>query len=275
MAVPAPNIIRVQIPSTNFRKGRASAISQITFHHIVGDAAAAIARFKISGEQASSTYVIGSNGQIYQLVEESDTPYTDANGPSNSRSITIEHAGGHPAVPYTAAMYSASAHLVAWIRDRHKITRFERHRNVSDTPTACPGTLDVEGIVSNSSKIMSGQGDNEMITHEQYQVGAEAVGTVYGKDFNYDPNRTVDEFVNFLNGQAPVITREMETAVADGITGVKGIIGWDGYNSQFVGKKVVTHYPKMVAHWVNYKDAMPAADYVEVPGPVFTKKKKA
>lgn len=274
MSVPAPNIIRVQIPTTNFRKGRAAEISQITFHHIVGDASAAIARFKISGEEASSTYVISSTGQIYQLVDENDTPFTDANGPSNSRSITIEHAGGHPSVPYTAAMYAASAHLVAWIRSRRKITRYERHRNVSDTPTACPGTLDVEGIVSNSSKIMAGQGEDEMITREQYLVGAEAVGTQYGEHFNYDPNRTVDEFVQFLNGQAPVITKAMETAVADGITGVKGIIGWDGYNSQFVGKKVVTTYPKMVAHWVNYKDAMPEAELEEVPGPVYRKKVK-
>jgi hypothetical protein len=156
MAVSAPRIIQVTIPATNYARGRARAIDQITFHHIVGDAAAAIARFKINGEQASSTYVIASDGTIYQLVAEGDTPYTDGNFTSNSRSITIEHAGGHPNVPYTAAMYAASAHLVAWIRSRRNITRYERHRNVSDKPTACPGTLNVEGIVDQSTKILQG-----------------------------------------------------------------------------------------------------------------------
>lgn len=143
-----PAIEQVSIPTTNYRKGRTHAIDQITFHHIVGDAAAAIARFKIQGEEASSTFVISSTGKIYQLVALGDTPYTDANALSNSRAITIEHAGGHASVPYTEAMYNASAQLVAWLLTQYPITRFMRHRDVSDKPTACPGTLNVERIVN-------------------------------------------------------------------------------------------------------------------------------
>lgn len=161
-----PQITRIQIPGSNYQVGRAAKIDQITFHHIVGDAPAAIARFKDGSQIASSTYVIGSDGRIYQLVDEKDTPYTDANFSSNSRAITIEHAGGHASVPYTEAMYKSSAKLVAWIRSRHNITRFMRHRDVSSKPTACPGSLDVERIVRESNNTqgaipMVNDADNE------------------------------------------------------------------------------------------------------------------
>lgn len=142
-----PPITQISIPGSNFQQGRAAAIDQITFHHIVGDAPAAISRFQKYGEQVSSTYIIGSDGRIYQCVAERDTPYTDANFSSNSRAITIEHAGGIDSVPYTDAMYAASAKLCASIMSRYNITRFMRHRDVSSVPTACPGALDVERIL--------------------------------------------------------------------------------------------------------------------------------
>lgn len=97
------------------------------------------------------------------------------------------------------------------------------------------------------------------ITREQYLVGAEAIGTTYGKDFNYNPNINVDQFVNFLLGQAPIITSDMEHALADQITGVTSVIGKD-YNSQFVGQKVVTHYPQMVAFWIGQRPTTSVCD---------------
>jgi len=44
-----PNATWKPAASGNFGAGRRSGISQITFHHIVGDAAGAIARFQTSG----------------------------------------------------------------------------------------------------------------------------------------------------------------------------------------------------------------------------------
>lgn len=131
----------------NYAVGRKNRISRITFHHIVGNAEAAIARFQTPGEQVSATYVIGADGRLYQCVDENNTPYTDANADSNSRAITIEHAGGSPSVPYTEAMYQASIALVRELIGKYGINDFKRHREVSDVPTACPGTLDVERIV--------------------------------------------------------------------------------------------------------------------------------
>lgn len=137
---------------SNFSVGRTKPISRITFHHIVGDATGALARFQTPGEGASSTYVIGSDGKLYQMIDEKNTPWTDANPDSNARSITIEHAGGHPSVPYTEAMYRTSIALVRDLIDRHGISDFKRHRDVSNSPTECPGALDVERIVSEAQK---------------------------------------------------------------------------------------------------------------------------
>lgn len=155
MSVAKPNV-KVLTPNPNvYTPGRTKPISRITFHHIVGDAPAAISTFNAGQRGDSSSYIIGSDGTIYQYVPENDTPWTDANWDSNQRTISIEHAGGHPSVPYTDAMYEASAQLVAYLIDKYGISDFKRHRDVIDLSrypggTACPGALDVERIVGNA-----------------------------------------------------------------------------------------------------------------------------
>lgn len=138
--------IRSSIPKTNYTIGRNHKVDQITFHHIVGDAPSALARFRKPNEQVSSTYVISAAGTVYYVVDEKNTPYTDGNFASNSRAITIEHAGP----PYAEKMYQASIKLCKEIRSRHNITRFKRHRDI--IATACPGGLNVERIVKESGK---------------------------------------------------------------------------------------------------------------------------
>lgn len=160
-----PDIVSLigQIPATNYSPSRGIEPTHITYHHIVGDAQAAIARFKKTGENASSTFVIGSDGTIFQLLEISAWPYTDGNAASNRRSITIEHAGGHPNVPYTEAMYQSSIRLNAWLRGRYNIPvgNIQLHRDVSDVPTACPGALDAERIKRDSSTLLNEGGNME------------------------------------------------------------------------------------------------------------------
>lgn len=122
-------------------------------HHIVGDAASAIARFQTPGVQVSAQYVIGSDGTLYQCVAEGDVAYCDGSAESNAMTISIEHAGGLPSVPYTDAMYDTSIKLVRDLIARYGITDFKRHHDVIDKHaypggTECPGALDVERIVN-------------------------------------------------------------------------------------------------------------------------------
>lgn len=155
MSVPRPNTAPGPVSTGNFTPGRGAPISQITFHHIVGDAPSALAMFANARNARSANYVIHSNGTIYAVVPESDTAWCDGNWESNQRTISIEHAGGHPSVPYSEAMYDASARLCAYLIDRYGITNFKRHRDVSSSPTACPGGLDVERILARARELLN------------------------------------------------------------------------------------------------------------------------
>lgn len=165
MAVSKPNIVNLigQIPSTNFGVGRRSPISQISEHHVVGDARHAIDKAKIQGRQFSCTFTIGTDGTIYQLVDIKNTPYTDNDYRSNGRAITIEHAGGHASYPYTDAMYRSSIHLHAWLFQNYGMLSCVRHRDIPEIKadpskaTACPGGLNVEHIVSEAKKLLKGE----------------------------------------------------------------------------------------------------------------------
>lgn len=171
MSYPKPNVVQVQIPASNFGVGRRSAISQISEHHVVGDSQHVINKAKT--QQFSTTYTIAMDGTIYQLVDESNTPYCDNDYRSNGRSITIEHAGGHANFPYTEAMYQSSIKLHAYLFSKYGILNCVRHREIPEVKadpakaTACPGQLDVERIVSQAKKLLSGNGVEEM-TDENY-----------------------------------------------------------------------------------------------------------
>jgi N-acetyl-anhydromuramyl-L-alanine amidase AmpD len=156
----------------NYGVGRRNPISRITWHHIAGDAPGAIARFQTAGVQVSATYVIGSDGTLYQCVDEANTPYSDGNADSNSRTISIECAGGIASVPYTEAMYATAVDLCRDLIPRYGITDFKRHRDVIDKTvypggTECPGTLDVERIITHAKEgSMSLQADLDLMTYK-------------------------------------------------------------------------------------------------------------
>lgn len=155
-----PPTTRVKgIPSGNYGSKRSlDSITQVTFHHIVGDAASAIGEMQRPGREMTSNFIIGSDGTIYEIVPINTVAYCDGNSASNKRTVSIEHAGGHPNVPYTSAMYDSSILLNAWLISTLGINSFKRHSEVSNNPTACPGKLDVEYIVSNAFKLAQENG---------------------------------------------------------------------------------------------------------------------
>lgn len=162
MAVSKPPVTRVSIPSNKYTRGRSARISQVSEHHVVGDARHVIAKAQGSAI-FSTTYTIGMDGTIYQLVDDANTPYCDNDFRSNSRSITIEHAGGLAGFPYTEAMYQSSIRLHAWLFQTYGNLNCVRHRDIPEikaTPskaTACPGGLDVERIVREAYNLLKGE----------------------------------------------------------------------------------------------------------------------
>lgn len=106
--------------SPNHYAGRNGyAIDHITLHIMVGSLAGTDTLFQRADSGASSTYGVGSDGTIYQWVDEDDGAWTDANYMSNNSAITIEHAGGLAQIPVTDEEIEASARLCADIAQRH------------------------------------------------------------------------------------------------------------------------------------------------------------
>lgn len=155
MPVTKPTVIQAAASPKNYGVGRPAPISRITFHHIVGDAPSAVATFQNPNRGASANYVIGSDGRIFQMVADGNTAWCDTNLASNQITISIEHAGGLPSVPYTDAMYEASARLVAWLIQTYGIGDFKRHKQVALKATACPGDLNVERIIARARVLIA------------------------------------------------------------------------------------------------------------------------
>lgn len=124
------------------------------------------------------------------------------------------------------------------------------------------------------------EGSMANFTHAQEKVAAMmATGSQPGSNYNYEfsddeiNSDNLDKFLQTWLARSSTITKEMENAIADGITGVKGVIGWSGYNSPYVGKQVVSSLYACVLSWIKYKDGMAqppsGPKYEEIPGPVF------
>lgn len=136
----------------NFMSGRSGQSIALIVDHWVGAGTLeqAVQHFKNPGTQVSAHYVVGTDGRIVQVVKDQDTAFHAGVWQTNLRSIGIEHEC-HPTLPPTEALYRASSLLHRHLADTHGLvlavgTTVRRHRDI--VATQCPGTLDVERIVS-------------------------------------------------------------------------------------------------------------------------------
>jgi hypothetical protein len=111
----------------NASRGSAE-INYVVIHTVQGSYAGAISWFKNPSAGVSSHYVVrSSDGEITQMVDDTDIAYHDAC--FNSNSIGIEHEGyvDAPGTWYTQAMYQSSAKLTAWLCDKYGIPKDHGH----------------------------------------------------------------------------------------------------------------------------------------------------
>lgn len=141
------------IPSPSYTPGRqGTPVRHITFHHAVGSAESAVARFQNVAQQVSSHFIV-SPTQIYCMVDTDDTAYTNGVWASNLESVTIEHAGDWRNGFRDDNVIARSAILVAWLRTLYPDATFNRHRDVY--PTQCCGDLPVEEIWAKAGQIIN------------------------------------------------------------------------------------------------------------------------
>ncbi len=116
--------------SGNFQSASrgAAQINNVVIHTTQGSYAGTISWFKNPDANVSSHYVVrSSDGQITQMVDDSDVAWHDAC--FNTNSIGIEHEGfvADPGRWYTEAMYTQSARLTAWLCDQYGIPKDRAH----------------------------------------------------------------------------------------------------------------------------------------------------
>lgn len=117
--------------SSNYTVGReGSSVSRVVIHDMEGRYDGAISWFKNSASSVSAHYCIrSSDGDITQMVAESNTAWHAGNWTYNKTSIGIEHEGwlSDPGRWYTDAMYRRSAQLTAAITKRYGVAVDRSH----------------------------------------------------------------------------------------------------------------------------------------------------
>lgn len=137
-------VIKQFIRSPNFGSRNGTAIDTIVMHYTDGHSAGdAINRFLNPHEQVSAHYIIERNGDIFQMVNDSEKAW-HAKALMNPRSIGIEHVA-MPGQQMTSDQEASSIALVRWLVATYDIPveRIFGHRfspgNVDTTD--CPAEL--------------------------------------------------------------------------------------------------------------------------------------
>lgn len=115
---------------TNADRPDSEPITTVVIHTMQGSYAGTKAWFKNPASEVSAHYIVrSSDGQITQMVHESDIGWHAGNWDVNTRSIGIEHEGyvEDPKKWYTDTMYRSSAKLVRSICDRYGIPIDRKH----------------------------------------------------------------------------------------------------------------------------------------------------
>jgi N-acetyl-anhydromuramyl-L-alanine amidase AmpD len=141
--------------SPNFTVGReGKKISGVIIHWIgQGTVDSTIAWFASTKSKVSAHYLVSNNDKVYQFVEEKDTAWQAGDWNTNLESIGIEH-DAIPGRPLTEQGYKTSGELVRGICLRHNIPIDREHimKHSEIKATQCPGTVDIDKIISYAKK---------------------------------------------------------------------------------------------------------------------------
>lgn len=169
-------------------------ITTIVLHTIVGTVKGTTSHFKNLDVKSSAHYGIDSLGKITLWITEDATAYHSGRYEVNQESIGIEHEdNGKPNDPRTDALYVSSSALVADICKNYNIPcdrdHIKMHREVSASPTACPGTLNIDRIISGAYALL-----NPNQTLHNYQMPEQVFIDLVTKGTNLDNLLTALEF---------------------------------------------------------------------------------
>ncbi|GAX36331.1 N-acetylmuramoyl-L-alanine amidase [Nodularia sp. NIES-3585] len=131
--------IKEFIASPNYSSRNGGKIDTVVLHYTTaGTAASTINHFKNTTSKVSAHYLIDKNGDIYQMVNDSDKAWHAAQ--SNSSSIGIEHVAKKDD-RFTEAQEKSSIHLIKWLMTEYKIPKESIKAHKQILATSCPGNI--------------------------------------------------------------------------------------------------------------------------------------
>ncbi len=137
-------LIKAFIESPHYSSRAGADIDTIVVHYTTaGTVSGTIAHFKNPESQVSAHYIIDKNGDIYQMVKDTDKAWHAAK--ANRTSIGIEHVA-KVGDRLTEVQKKSSIHLIKWLMTEYKIPKenIKAHKQVLET--SCPGNIFGDGI---------------------------------------------------------------------------------------------------------------------------------
>lgn len=136
--------------SPNFNSGRrGNEVERVVVHWIGSGTYESTVSWLTSLKSKVSAHYVISGDRITQLVKEEDTAWHAGNLDVNYKSIGIEH-DSIPDRPASEETYKTSAKLISEICKRYSIPIDKEHiiRHSQIKPTQCPGTIDIDKLIS-------------------------------------------------------------------------------------------------------------------------------
>ena len=141
VAASKPTVDRFEATTHQSSRG-GTDIDHIVLHYTTSsNIEGSISWFKTGNPRTSAHYIVGRDGELVQMVNDSHQAWHAGNGGMNRRSIGIEHVAA-PGQRITAAQAAKSSALIAWLRREYDVSRDHviAHRCVPRN-TSCCGDL--------------------------------------------------------------------------------------------------------------------------------------
>lgn len=132
-------VIKKFIQSPNHSSRAGADIDTIVVHYTTaGTVSGTIVHFQNPQSEVSAHYIIDKNGDIYQMVKDSDKAWHARQ--ANRTSIGIEHVAKE-GDKLTESQEKSSIHLIKWLMTEYKIPKenIKAHKQV--VLTSCPGNI--------------------------------------------------------------------------------------------------------------------------------------
>lgn len=141
--VPPKPTIQRQEPTSHKSSRNGTDIDHIVIHYTTSrNIEGTIRWFKNAppGERASAHYIVGRDGALVQMVDDSDAAWHAGVSTMNKRSIGIEHVAA-PGDKIMEAQGKTSIALIKWLMHQYEVPKSQVIPHVCVKPTSCCGDL--------------------------------------------------------------------------------------------------------------------------------------